>query len=335
MNGSNLLTTSRLSTYQECRRKHHLMYIEGWRPRKAKDSLRFGSLLHDALAAWWLAKPTDRLGPALNAIRTAKESDPLDAIKAEELMIGYHEKWESDRTYRVISIEKQFRVPLVNPETGGVSRTWLLAGKRDGLLSARARTVVMEHKTTSEDIKPDSTYWRKLDMDNQISSYVLAAEAEGIQVEDTLYDVIKKVNLRPHKATPEEKRQYTRQGRLYANQREFDETEEEFRVRVRESISSDPDAYFQRKLVPRMDSQLRDFMFDAWEIGRAIADDERLHRAPRNPNACFRYGSENVCPFWDHCANGLDLSTSPDFVRLDNVHPELEEEEEDAKQTVA
>jgi hypothetical protein len=49
---------------------------------------------------------------------------------------------------------------------------------------------------------------------------------------------------------------------------------------------------------------------------------ELAGRAPRNPESCHRFGT---CAFWDTCANGLRLEDHPEaFERLDDVHPELE-----------
>ncbi len=120
----------------------------------------------------------------------------------------------------------------------------------------------------------------------------------------------------------EEARKYTKTGQLYANQRSADETPEEYRIRLAEDIAADPEKYYQRRIIPRLEDQILDFRQDAWQTGRAIREAELAGRSPRNPEACFRWGQ---CPYWDACANGLDLTTSPDFISSENVHPELTE----------
>jgi hypothetical protein len=203
----------------------------------------------------------------------------------------------------------------------------------DVLIRQDGKTRVVEHKTTAEAIDSDAdNYWQKLAMDHQLSLYVLGAESLGLPVDDCVYDVIRKPMLRPKLATPIEDRKTKKDGTLYANVREHDETPAEFQERLQEEIAADPARYFQRRAVPRMNSQIEDFMFDAWETARNIREQEIAGRAPRNPEACWRYGK---CPYWDHCANGLDLVSSPDFVRLDWKHPELEQKEEENNGTQA
>ena len=65
---SNLLTNSRLRTWRDCRRKHRLMYIDGWRPIKQGEALRFGILAHTGLEAWWRDDGSGRLAAAIDAI---------------------------------------------------------------------------------------------------------------------------------------------------------------------------------------------------------------------------------------------------------------------------
>ena len=325
---SNCLTQSRLRSYRECQRLHHLRYEEGFAPVVESESLRFGTLLHIGLEVWW--KDGDWRG----AIEE-NEADPFDRIRAFEIMDGYDARWNGERDrFQILAIEEQFTAPLLNPETGMPSRTWVLAGKCDGLIKQDGDNIVLEHKTTSDAIDSDAdNYWQKLSMDHQLSLYVIGAESLGFQVSKCLYDVIRKPSIRPLKATPVEARKFTKDGRLYANQRETDETPEEFRERLRDEIQDNLEKYFQRRLVPRMESQIQDFLFDAWQTARQIREGEIAGHAPRNPEACHRFGR---CPFWDVCANGLDPSTSQDFIRRENVHPELnfkEENNETADQT--
>ena len=314
-----LLTNSRLRVYRECERKHDVMYRQQIRPVRESEVLRFGRLIHAGLEAWWRG---EGLEGALAAVQV--EADPLDRVKAEELLRGYDAHWQAPPD-DVVGVEVEFRAPLINPQTGAPSRTWMHAGKIDALIP----NVVVEHKTTSESIVDDSDhYWQRLAIDHQVSGYVIGAEALGHEIRAVLYDVIRKPTIRPLKATPLEARKYTKPtktepSRLYAGQRETDETPEEFAQRLREDIAADSEKYFQRRVISRLEGQILDYRMDAWQAGRAIREAELAGRAPRNPEACFRYGR---CAFWDHCSAGLDLTTSPDFHVIDNPHPELSPE---------
>lgn len=322
---SELLTNSRLRTYRECPRKHRLMYEECWRPVREDDTLAYGTLGHLGLEAWWRAE-SDPLGAALDAV-AGRARDPYQQVSVEEVIRGYHDRWDAERDlYEVLSVEAPFTAPLLNPETMAPSRAWDLAGKVDAIVRERStgRVLLVEHKFTGEDVSDDSKpYWAKLAMDGQVSHYYIGAEALGHPVEGCLYDVVSKPGQRPLKATPLESRKYTKDGRLYAAQRENDETPEEYRERIRAAIQAQPEAFFRRRPVPRLESDLRDYMGDAWAYAAQIREARTAGRAPRNPEACHRF---SVCPFWDVCANGLKPEEHPEtYQRVESAHPELVE----------
>src|SRR6185503_2240955 len=124
---------------------------EGWRPSRERDPLRFGSLIHAGLEAWWKAEPLDRLDAALEAIKGGV-ADEFERARAEETIVAYHLRWDGDMAdYEVLSVEPRFDAPLLNPATMMPSRTFRLAGRIDAILRRRAdgRVLVREFKTTS------------------------------------------------------------------------------------------------------------------------------------------------------------------------------------------
>jgi hypothetical protein len=328
-----LLTASRLRCFRTCPRLHQYQYVEGFRPAMEAEALRFGSLVHAGLEAWWTAQGCaadpaatecpDPLMEALTAV-AGRSADPFEAIRVEELLRGYDLRWGTAAAeYEVVGVEQEYACPQVNPATMATSRTWRLGGKIDGLLRRRAdgRVLVMEHKTTIEEIEDDSAhYWSTLALDTQISGYVIGAESLGHQVDEIMYDVIRKVGIRPARATAIESRKYTKDGRLYANQREFDETPDEYRARVRAEIEEKPLRYFQRRSISRTESQLRDYLQDVWQQGRIMRDMELDGWAPRNSDACHRYGT---CSFWLVCSTGTHPSDHPADYRTGRTNPEL------------
>ena len=322
---SNLLTNSRLRTWRDCKRRHRLLYLDGWRPRREDDAVSFGRLAHLGLEGWWKAAPEQRLYEAMLRI-SGRAHDLFQEAAVRELLRAYDERYAGTMEgYDVLAVEATFTAPLLNPETGAASRTFLLAGKVDGIVRERAtgRVLLLEHKTTSEAIEDATTsYWRRLAMDGQVSHYYVGAESLGHRVEGCLYDVLLRPRLKPLKATPEASRKYTKDGRLYAAQREVDETPEEYAARLRADIADAPAKYFQRREVPRTEDDLRDYLFDAWAEARAMREAELAGRAARSPEACFRFGA---CPFWVNCAEKVRLDDLPDeFERVQDVHPELD-----------
>lgn len=319
-----LLTNSRLRTFRECPRKHQFAYVEGWKPTVTGEALRIGSLIHLGLEQWWAA-PDEQARQFSHLAVEGLAIDPFEQAKIEEMLRFYDQRWTDERAqYEVLAVESEFRAPLLNPETGGVSRSWTHAGKIDAVVRRRSdgRVLVVEHKSTVTDVRgDDADYWTMLSIDPQISGYVIGAESLGHQVDEILYDVLVKPSIRPLKATPVEARKFTKDGRLYTAQREFDETPDEYRVRLQETIASDMDRYYARRSVPRSNSQIQDFQFDAWQQAATMRESERLGRAPRNPDACLRMGR---CPYWLLCSTGGKPEDYPaDFVKTDTVNPEL------------
>jgi hypothetical protein len=252
-------------------------------------------------------------------------TDPFDLARAEVMLRGYDARWLADADrLDVLAVEAEFSAPLVNPESGQPSRTWTLGGKLDVVARERdgdLRTLIIEHKTTSGDAGPGSDYVKRLRLDGQVSTYYAGAEALGYKPDGCLYDVLVKPGQRPLKATPEESRKFTRDGRLYANQRDRDETPDEYMLRCAEAIAADPNAYFLRAMVVRLDGEVEEAMADTWQLGRGMRENEIARRYPRNPDACVRYG--RTCEFFGVCTGEASLDDPGLFRRSEQLHPEL------------
>ena len=313
-----VLTNSEMSTRRRCPREHHIAYELGYRPREDAESLRFGRAFHVGLEAWWKGLGLDA------AIEAATEgTDPYDAAKLRVLLRGYDARWSSER-HDVAGVEVEFRAPLINPDSGAASRTFALGGKIDVLLERG----FVEHKTTSEEIGVGSTYWRRLTLDPQVSTYYAGAKALGHEVDHCVYDVIRKPALRPLRATPEESRKYNKDGRLHAAQRAEDEAPEEYEARLTEEVAANPDRYYQRGQVVRLESEEHEARLDAWQLARAIRESEIQGAHPRNPDACMRYG--RICSYFDVCCGTASLDDEGRFVRVEHVHQELSAEASNA-----
>lgn len=343
---SNILTSSRLRTFRACAYKHHLQYNLGWRPRRTGEALIVGTIAHRGLNAYFgalmdRASADEVRARTLAAVDAACEHVPADDERAPRASMIRTLLWryaslyaERDlAAYDVLAVELPFTIPLVNPDTGAASRTWVFAGEVDAVVRERfgaRRVLIVEHKTTADPVNDESTgYFRKLALDAQVSAYYMGAEKHGFTPEGCLYDVLRKPAHRLLRATPLEARKYTQPTkkdptpRLYANQRDRDETCEEYEARVAEAIDGDVAAFFRRKDVSRTDDDLRDWLSEAWMYGRIIAEQGKAARHPRNTDECHRFSE---CPFWEHCAYKVALDQHPErWERLDNVHPELPE----------
>lgn len=338
-----LLTASRLKLFRRCQRQHHYRYILGVRPREDAEALRFGTLWHRGLEAWFCGirdgagSPLDE---ALAAIAGAG-ADPYEQARLEVLLAGYDARW-CDAGLEPLAVEVEFRAPLVNPETGAPSRTFELAGKIDAVVleHASGRHLIVEHKTSSADITAGSPYWAQLRLDGQVSQYFAGARALGYQPAACLYDVVQKPAQRPSAIPIVEdgakvvldaagQRVRTKDGKKWRETGDAaagyvlqtrQETPDEYRARLGEAVAAEPDKYFARGEVVRLEDDEAEHGVDVWQQAQAMREGERLGRAPRNADACNAYN--RLCPYFPVCTNAGTLDDAR-FEKLDDPHSEL------------
>jgi len=294
------ITSSEARCRRRCPRLHHLQYQQLYRPAKVSAALASGTVWH----LWREGKP-------------GQVDDPYENAKLEAMNALY-----PSRDYEVLGVEVSFRIPLLNPATMRASRTWEIAGVIDKIVRIGGLVFVLDHKTSGENITPGSRFWQRLALDTQMSVYVMAAEAMGYDIAGFYYDVVGKPGIKPHKATPEEKRKTKKDGSYYASVRLEDETPQEYGQRCLEAIQAEPERYYQLQDYARTEGQLRDCMADLWAQALEIHSSSRAGLHPRNPEACMQYGE---CPFWAHCAYGEELEGNERFVKIACAHPEVEE----------
>lgn len=347
-----LLTVSEMKAYRTCARYHHIRYRLGYRPTSEANPLSFGKLTHTGLEVWWNTRDLDS---TLLSVQPAPgmEYDPYEQVKVECLLEGYHCMWAS-QDLEVVAAEVEFRTRLVNPQTGAPSKTFELGGKIDVVAQNRRGIWIVEHKTTSEDISQGSEYWLRLRLDAQVSTYFVGARALGHDVQGCIYDVIKKPALRPSTVALTDEsgckivldqsgsRVRTKDGKKFRETGDTaagyvlqtrPETPEEFRARLREDIASNPEKYFARGEVVRLEDDELDAAADTWATARQIRDSEIQARYPRNPGGCVQWG--RTCEFFGVCTRAASLDDPTMFRLVERAHEELSPEVQIAEQTAA
>lgn len=262
---------------------------------------------------------------------TGDEQTLLIAAKCRGLMIGYDNRWKN-AGWETISVEQVFHLPVINPETGHPSRTFQQAGKYDGIIAREGRDYLLEHKTTSEDISdPNSSYWRRLVIDSQVSAYVLANWQDGRKLDGTVYDVIKKPGIRPKQLTNAECKEIV-QGGTYLGYQLSEELRcsvvtskqveplELYSIRLTDDTLNNPQKYFCRRVIPRMDSEIVEYAKEVWEVGQSIMHARSRDAHYRNSEACVTYGAP--CQFLGICS-GHDTPESENWRASKTTHPEL------------
>ena len=348
-----LLTNSRQDAFKICRKRHWFAYELGLRKELDAKALRMGSNYHEALE---LLAQKESTGVACNRLYDIYRQcpEPLDLydwqIEQEtlvRLVCGYFWRWQDDGlTY--LATEQTFRLPLFNPATGKSTPVFELAGKIDGIVELEdRRQAVVEHKLISEGLDSDSTLWRRLRIDHQITLYMLAARRLHYPVDTVLYDVTRKPTIKPcnvplvdddglkivldsdgqrvllkngkPRQTADTKAGYSIQTRPM--------TVEEWGEKLRQDIGDRPDFYYARTEVPRLDQDLEQYQYELWDIQQTLRQAQRLDRWYRtcNRDTC------GWCPYFDLCCNGYQKGEPlPEgFIQLTNVHPELGEINDD------
>lgn len=109
--------------------------------------------------------------------------------------------------------------------------------------------------------------------------------------------------------------------RLHSNMRDKDETVEDFEARIYAAIAENPENFLMRGDVVRLDNELPRMREDLVEQIRIERMTTEAGIAPRNPEACSRYG--RLCEFFDACAGRESIDNQLRFPRGDTAHPEL------------
>lgn len=335
-----VLTASMQSVLLGCPRKFFYRYEMGLQSTTEKAALSFGSAWHRAMDARWKGLPADTA--LLSGI--GQGESPLDELAVavlSGLLAGYYAAYQAD-PIRELAPEQEFRFPLAG------SRTFDSAGKIDGLGRKHdGRSVLLEHKTTSDSVAPESDYWLRLRFNSQILQYVDAARALGHAVEEVLYDVAKKPAIRP-KTIPE----LDEQGRKIVmdaaglrvmkkdgTPRESAgdgmkvqarlETPEEFNRRLTEDAMARPEFYFARREVPVLDQDLDEFRIQRLEISRMILSMRRSSRFAAHPRHAWpRNCSEmtcGFCEFKEFCLQNISIDPAhpPAGFVVGEKNPEL------------
>jgi hypothetical protein len=113
-------------------------------------------------------------------------------------------------------------------------------------------------------------------------------------------------------------------ARLYANQREVDETPDEFFDRVASDIQQNPSYYFARGFVVRLENDLREWAYDVWKTAIRIKQGEDDGHYPRNPDACGLY--HRSCEYLAVCVGDAQIDDPYLFRKAGAKHEELVEE---------
>ncbi|MHB1843255.1 MAG: PD-(D/E)XK nuclease family protein [Deltaproteobacteria bacterium] len=319
-------TYSMWSLFRNCRKAAQWRYVLELAPMEKDRHLSFGSLIHECLETWHQGR---QLAPVLDHIDRACPSRAQDEEQrrvwhlATAMMRGYAVRYPAE-DFEVVALEKKFEGEIINPETGAASRSFVLAGKVDGIVRIGDQHFLLEHKTAAA---VDAGYLERLWTDFQITLYAYYVEqALGIRVAGILYNVLVKARLQQSAGETEVEFE-ARRAELIAKsktgkssaKRRMPETDDEFQARLAEKYAA-PDM-FHRELLYISREQFTTLRAELWELTQAFLDARRRDVWYQNTSFCFQYGKP--CPYFALCRSGGSSNVRDNFYEHRLPHEEL------------
>lgn len=306
------VTYSMFRSFQTCPRKCYWQYIQKLESAKKSDALDIGTMFHKLIEDHYTDTPTDGLMEATSIynIATMNEREQENLAKATSMAMAYANVigCEFDKRYHYCASEQVFSMPL-STSTGGVSRTFTLTGKIDGMVIDRqtGERWLVEHKTAA---KVYGQYLDKLSLDLQIMIYMIAGR---LLYPDTppvgvIYNIVQKSTLKRYEV---------------CKKRSEPEPLYEYQARMDAQYEANPSMVSQHQI----HFSQRDLNDVAVELGMwadHITMCRKSDQWPRNTGSCQTvYGT---CQFWPLCQGNqldADMYMGTLYQKKDNMHSEL------------
>ena len=319
-------TYSMWSLFRNCRKAVELRYLQQLVPLERDRNLHFGSIIHECLQAWHQRRDLDEVLTLIDRLcpeRLRDENQRRDWHLAAAMMKAYARRYDSD-DFEIIALEKKFEGPIINPATGAASRSFVLAGKVDGIVRIGADYFILEHKTAGQ---LDGDYLEKLWTDFQITIYAYYIEQTvGIPITGILYNVLVKAKLQQGKGETEEEYQ-ARRAELLAKsktgkttaKRKLPESDDEFQLRLAEKYA-DPEM-FHREMLYLSRDRFDVLRSELWELTQAFLDARRRGVFYQNTAFCFNY--QRPCAYFPLCRSNANPNVIENFYQRVAPNEEL------------
>jgi hypothetical protein len=318
-------TYSMWNLFRNCRKAAHWRYVLEIVPLAKDKNLSFGSLMHQCLEVW---HRTCDLAAALDIIDRACVNRAQDEQRrawhlATAMMRGYAARYATEE-FEVVALEMPFEGEIINPETGAASRSFVLAGKVDGVVRVGDEHFLLEHKTAAA---VDAGYLERLWTDFQITVYAYYLEHSlGIRIAGVLYNILVKAKLQQGAGETEDEFQ-ARRAELLAKskagkssaKRRLPETDDEFQARLAAKYA-EPEM-FHRETLYISREQFTTLRAELWELTQAFLDARRRDVWYQNTSFCFQYG--RPCPYFALCRSGGSPNVLENFYQRVPPHEEL------------
>ncbi|MBA3973377.1 MAG: hypothetical protein C0504_04055 [Candidatus Solibacter sp.] len=319
-------TYSMWSLFRNCRKAVDWRYLQQLVPLERDRNLHFGSLIHECLQLWHQRRDLAEVLALISGLcpnRLQDDNQRRDWHLATAMMRAYAERYAAD-DFEVIGLEHNFEGPIINPATGAASRSFVLAGKVDGIVRIGGEHFILEHKTAAQ---IDGDYLEKLWTDFQITIYAHYIEQTmGIPITGILYNVLVKAKLQQGKGETEEEFQERRAELLAKSKtgkttakRRLPESDEEFQERLTEKYA-DP-AMFHREMLYLSRDRFDVLRSELWELTQAFLDARRRGVFYQNTAFCFNY--QRPCAYFALCRSNGNPNVIENFYQRVPPNTEL------------
>jgi len=329
MGAATITTYSMWSLFRNCRKACEWRYIHELVPLEQDHNLAFGTVIHKCLEIWHSSRD---LGPVLDFIdrtyanRAQEEDQKRDWHLSSAMMKGYAACYASEE-FNVVALEKTFEGSIVNPATGASSRSFMLAGKVDGVVRIGDEHFLLEHKTASQ---VDADYLERLWTDFQIVLYSRYVEQTlGIRIAGVLYNIL--VKARPQQGRGETEAEFeARRADLIAKsktgkssaKRRRPESDDEFQERLAAKYTEP--GMFHREMLYLSRDRFETLQAELWELTQAFLDARRRGVFYQNTAFCFHY--RRPCAYFPLCRSDGSSNIIDNLYRKVPPHEELRNE---------
>lgn len=262
-------------------------------------NLNRGSMFHYGRELWYNYNGDDQ--KALDGVMAKFDATPPNTQSGAEILAtnrvivyamlsGYFDRYRNKDFKSGVNItpEIKFSLPIINPKTGAISRTFNFEGKIDGhrvedVLNLISK-YIMEDKTGG---KIDSNYFDRIKIDTQVTGYFYATQK---YFNEKLDGVIYRV---------------TRTPGIKQKQKE---TKEQFRERIILDYKTKQDFYYQEVYINRDDSDMVAFEQELWDKAKDIRNTINKGWWYRDTSRCKDWGGCSYMPLCLAMGNEKDLT---------------------------
>ena len=247
--------------------------------------------------------------------------------RAIAMLTSYHHYYRDNTTVVPVAVERSYMHWVALP--GGEKS--IRAGKIDGVVEINGDYYVLEHKTTTSDISgPSPLYFASLQIDSQVSGYMMAEHLSGRRVAGCVYDVLRKPTHRPKRADKKAldtdawtyyDTEMTRED-IDEHQETGIETNRMFCLRLIAMVDEFPDLWFQRRVTTRTPDEVASYARDLEHQVDDIETAVRMGRLYKNTASCKDFN--RPCPYLGVCKGEAVFAESSDWTKIGDSHVELD-----------